>query len=93
MRASSRLALGVLLYLATATWCPAEPQLEFSSQIVWRADIDGFGGFSALWVSEDGSEFIAVSDQGRIGEGRFQREDGKITDITDVRFDWPLRSI
>ena len=88
MCASSRLALGVFLLLTTANWSLAEPQLEFSSQIVWRADVDGFGGFSALWVSEDGSEFIAVSDQGRIGEGRLERTDGKITDVKDARFDW-----
>jgi hypothetical protein len=88
MRASSRLALGVFLHLATATWSLAEPQLEFSSQIVWRADVDGFGGFSALWISQDGSEFIAVSDQGRIGEGRLKRDNGKITEVTNVQFDW-----
>jgi hypothetical protein len=88
MRASSRLALSFLLLLVTAAWSETGPRLEFAGQVEWRADIDGFGGFSALWVNPDGSRFIAVSDQGRIAEGRFQRKDGEITEITEVRFDW-----
>lgn len=88
MRASSRLALGVFLYFVSTTWLLAEPRLEFSSEIVWREDVEGFGGFSALWVGKDGSAFIAVSDQGRIAEGKLERENGELVQVTDTRFDW-----
>jgi hypothetical protein len=49
-----------------------------------------FGGFSGLELSADGSRFIAITDRARIASGRIERDEGKITAITDVEFQ-PLR--
>jgi hypothetical protein len=51
------------------------PRVVQMSRTVWREDWQHFGGFSALWVSEDGSRFTTVSDRGAFAEGRFERDD------------------
>lgn len=88
MRTSTRFALGIFLFIATSAWSTEGPRLEIAGQIVWHADVEGFGGFSAVWVSSDGTEFIAVSDQGRIADGQFERKNGEISAIRGVNFDW-----
>lgn len=50
-------------------------------QYHWRADDPAFGGFSAIEVSDDGREFIAISDRGRFTTGRLIRENGVITAV------------
>lgn len=47
----------------------------------WRNDAVGFGGYSAIEVSQDGESFIALSDRATLIEGRFIRTDGIITGI------------
>lgn len=59
---------------------PAEgPHLTQMSRTVWRENWEHFGGFSALWVSPDGTRFRTISDRGGWGEGTFERRDGEIT--------------
>jgi hypothetical protein len=48
----------------------------------WTEDWAGFGGFSAIEVSEDGQEFLALSDRALLVEGRLQREGGVVTGVT-----------
>lgn len=58
---------------------PAEgPHLVQMSRTVWRNGWVHFGGFSAVWVSPDGSRFTVISDRGAFAEGRFERKDGEI---------------
>lgn len=45
---------------------------------LWLDDDPGFGGFSAIEVSADGTSFIALSDRGQITEGQFIRKNGVI---------------
>ncbi|WOI56132.1 esterase-like activity of phytase family protein [Palleronia sp. LCG004] len=47
----------------------------------WDRDAEGHGGFSGIELSEDGTEFVAISDRSRIVRGRILREDGVITGI------------
>lgn len=88
MRASSGLALGFLLTLWLTATAQAAARPELMTETVWRVADDGFGGFSAIHVSAEGTRFIAVSDKGRIAEGDIQRQDGEITSIGPVRLDW-----
>lgn len=57
---------------------PEGPHVVELSRTVWRNGWTHFGGFSALWVSDDGSRFTVISDRGAFAEGRFERRDGKI---------------
>lgn len=54
---------------------------ELTGSYTWRSDVSGFGGFSALEVSDDGMFFVALSDRAMIVEGRFLREGGEISGI------------
>jgi len=76
------LALGVWL-AATAT----QAQDRFN----WSEDDPDFGGLSGLHVSDDGRSFATVSDRGTLYQGLFQRENGKIIGVTNLR-KTPLRN-
>ncbi|EPX83019.1 ABC-type cobalamin/Fe3+-siderophores transport system, ATPase component [Salipiger mucosus DSM 16094] len=54
---------------------------RFAGRLTWTSDEPGFGGFSGLEVSEDGSTFTAISDRAMIVSGRFIREGGRLTSI------------
>lgn len=56
------------------------PHVVEMSRTVWRNGWTRFGGFSALWVSEDGERFTTISDRGGFVEGRFERKGGEIED-------------
>jgi hypothetical protein len=47
----------------------------------WFQSGDTFGGFSAIEVSDDGNEFMAISDRGTFVTGFFSRQDGVITAV------------
>ena len=58
---------------------PAEgPRVVQASRTVWREAWQHFGGFSGLWVGDDGGRFAVISDRGAFAEGRFDRRDGEI---------------
>ena len=58
---------------------PAEgPRVVQMSRTVWRDGWTHFGGFSGLWVSDDGSRFTVISDRGAFAEGWFERDGGEI---------------
>jgi hypothetical protein len=61
------------------------PHVVEMSRTVWRNGWTHFGGFSALWVSEDGERFTTISDRGGFVEGRFERKDGEIEDTVMER--------
>lgn len=68
---------------AASAVCAQTSELAYIDTHVWRGNGDAaFGGFSAIEVFDDGLGFIALSDRGRITEGRFIRDlDGRITGI------------
>jgi len=81
--------------LAASLQTPAQAQnsamLELLGEFRWRSDVEKFGGFSGLELSDNGNQFWAVSDGGLFVHGRFQRSDGIISGVTDAGFD-ELRS-
>lgn len=61
-------------------------ELVLNHKFRWTVDHDDFGGFSGLWVSEDGATFAAIGDRGVFAEGRLVRSDGVITKVKLDRF-------
>jgi hypothetical protein len=54
------------------------PRLVLDATVPWSDRAADFGGFSALAVSDDGSDFLAISDQGTWVTGSFERRDGRL---------------
>ncbi len=59
-------------------------ELEFRGGIEITSNQQGFGGFSALRVSPDGTRFISVSDRGRWLRGKINYEGTRPTRISDL---------
>jgi len=59
----------------------------------WKSDQPGFGGFSGLKLSEDGTRFTTVSDGGIVGQGVLERtgSSGEISGVSDF-VSGPLRT-
>lgn len=70
-----RLRLAMLLALGAT---PAAAQMEHVGTFVWLSELNYFGGFSGIELSDDGSTFTVISDSGYIATGRITREDGVI---------------
>lgn len=73
------LAVGLAL-LALATDLAAA-SLEEVGRLRWREDYEGFGSFSGLALSGDGSRFVVVADKGHFASGRLQRKGGKLSAV------------
>ena len=71
-----------LCLLALLKALPVFADVTLIGSYHWTSDDHHFGGFSAIEVSNDGSEFVAVSDRGHILSGELTREDGVITDVS-----------
>lgn len=82
MRRRLVVALAACALIWASAWVtPAAAQdeddaLEFVGRYVWRSGALGFGGFSGLDIGIRGERFLALSDRGRVVEGRFQRDYG-----------------
>lgn len=72
---------------AQATDTPA----QLVGSYKWRLTETWFGGFSAIEVSEDGSQMVALSDRGYWVEGDLIRENGVISGVGNVRMHRVLR--
>lgn len=85
MRRSARLGLtaGLLLSLALDSSAGSPPMAAgYLGTFTWKMEEEWFGGFSGIEVFGDGTEFIALSDRGRVIQGRFQRDtEGEVTGI------------
>lgn len=79
-----RLAIAALCWLAVGIAAPAPAQeATLVSTLTWRnPGIPGFGSYSGLALSADGSGFTAVSDKGTYVEGRLTRNAGKLSAAT-----------
>lgn len=73
-------AMAAALLIGMALAVRAAARLE--DVFVWSADWDGFGGFSAIELTPDGSGFVALSDRALLVTGQITRRNGQITSIT-----------
>lgn len=71
--------LVILFFLLRAI--PAGAEAALIGEFVWYQNDPDFGGFSAIEVSNDGTEFVAISDRGGFTTGRFTRTDGVISGV------------
>jgi len=64
-----------LVFGAALPACAQMQEVVYLDTQVWQSPDDPtFGGFSGIEVLPDGARFIALSDRGRITEGRFIRD-------------------
>jgi len=71
-----------VFFLALVIALPAWPvEVVYKGRFTWHDDQPEFGGFSGLEISEDGKDFVSISDKGRILNGKISREDGVISAI------------
>ncbi|WP_299780137.1 esterase-like activity of phytase family protein [uncultured Roseobacter sp.] len=61
---------------------PEEQTAQHLSTFQWRHDAEWFGGFSGFELSEDGTDFYAVTDRGHLTRGQLLRANDQISDIT-----------
>lgn len=77
------------LILAAVAALPATadtPAVEYLGSWVWKTDVPGLYGFSAIEVSDEGGAFIIVGDAGQVVRGRIHREDGRIAGLRQWKF-------
>lgn len=81
--------LGLALFsLALAFAGEAQPRIEaeYVGSFTWsQSGRNGFGGWSGLELSSDGTGFVAISDRGKIVQGSLQRARGAITGVLPVK--------
>ena len=87
------LAASILLTLALESSAnPANPAGYLGSYVLQNPGGNGFGGFSAIEISEDGARFTAISDHGSWLLGTIDRgADGRIAKVATTHTQ-PLRS-
>ena len=55
---------------------------EYLGSHTWTPGWEGAGGYSALWLDEDGAGFVALSDRGHWVRGRLTRDaNGAVADV------------
>lgn len=74
--------------MAGLFWAPVAhaQSLELVGSFTWKESVEGFGGFSSIEVSGNGSTFLATTDKGLFGQGVFVRRNGRIVAIDDAKF-------
>lgn len=86
MRGGPEIKLILSVCAALGWGCLAQAEtLELVGTRSWNEALPGFGGFSSIEVSENGSSFLATTDKGMFAEGVFLRRDGRITNIDSVK--------
>ena len=74
-RSGFGLTFGVLVALGLVGSANPPMPRGFLSAYHWQSDDPRFGGFSAIEVNADGTDFVAISDQGVYTSGRLIRDD------------------
>lgn len=92
MRKRLAIALTVLgCLLLTITGSAQQVQkLQLISSYNWSESFEGFGGLSALELTDNGTGFLALSDRMLLLEGRVERAGGDIIGMTVTRAE-PLK--
>lgn len=68
------------LISASSTALP-KGEAQLVTQTTWQLSLDWFGGFSAIEVSPNGRNFVALTDRSHIIRGAFVRKDGRIDGV------------
>lgn len=76
-----RCCLKVALFLTLLASAPFAAELKQVANVRWSEGYDGFGSFSGLELSADGSRFAVVADKGFYATGVLERVDGEITGV------------
>lgn len=78
------LLLGIVAFAALLSPAPAyvAAEADYLGTHVWRDA--GVGGVSAIELSANGQDFIAINDRSVIYVGRLDREDGRIVGVSAV---------
>lgn len=83
---SKRLGLALIALfgagLALASTAQTTVNLDYIGTHLWTGTSDDFGGFSGIEVMPDGQSFVVITDKGRLAQGRFTRDNGRITDVS-----------
>jgi hypothetical protein len=87
MRRRLALALGVAAAIGftLAGRAGQDHAARYLGSYSWHEDLAGFGGFSGLEVSYDGTRFAAITDRGIRFDGAIAREGGSISAISAVQ--------
>ncbi len=91
MRLSTSVQLIAALLLAGSAGAVDVKTATHQSSSVWRYNESWFGGFSALHISDDGSEMIALSDRAMLVKARIHRDQGIMSGI-ELLEHWPVLS-
>ncbi|WP_171131873.1 MULTISPECIES: esterase-like activity of phytase family protein [unclassified Ruegeria] len=82
--------IAVFLWVGTA-WAVEVKTATHLQSYAWRHPADWFGGFSALHISDNGHQMLALSDRALMLTARIKREGDQISAI-DVQDQWPVLS-
>lgn len=74
----------IILLMALTLPVSADPVLLRETELIWRINAPWFGGFSGIEVQDHGTTLRLITDKGRMIDARMQREDGKLTAITNI---------
>ncbi len=87
MRGGSAIRL-IAAFLAGLFWAQiaSAQSLELVGSFTWSEAVEGFGGFSSIEVSGNGTSFLATTDKGLFGEGVFVRRRGRIVGVDNAKF-------
>ncbi len=89
---SSTIKLTILSLCCLVWGAVAQAQsLELVGTKSWTERVSGFGGFSSIEVSSNGSSFLVTTDKGMFGQGVFKRVGGKIVGVQSPKFQKMLR--
>ncbi|WP_170360855.1 esterase-like activity of phytase family protein [Ruegeria arenilitoris] len=90
MRRSLAIQL-IATLLAGAVWAVEVKTATYLNSFVWRHPAEWFGGFSALYISDNGRHMLALSDRSVLVRATIARDED---DITGVRItgNWPVLS-
>jgi len=80
-----RLIAAFLAGVFWATFAHAQ-SLELVGSFTWNEPVEGFGGFSSIEVSGNGTSFLATTDKGLFGQGVFVRRGGRIVAVDNAKF-------
>jgi hypothetical protein len=80
----------LLLAFTACLGTPATPAAELLGSFAWRPDLEPAGGYSALWLGPDGTEFVVLSDRGAFVEGVLSRDRAGAVDGVRVTGSGPL---
>lgn len=91
-RSSVRITLGlILICLAGNALADGKAHAQYLGSFNWDMDKPWFGGWSGIEISPNGSGMTAITDRGRLIRARLQRDKGRITGITPLKW-WRLKS-